>query len=809
MSGTNSPHGGLTRRNFLKTTGVAAGALGLVGASEMLSADGWLSPAQAIAEPEEKTAVLCHQFHCLGGCGLKCTVRDGRLAKIEPQEFEDGTHGRCCLRGINEVQHVYAADRIQTPLKRVGERGEGKFEQISWDEAIKTIADAIKESQKKYGEESFFYRKSTEASSAHNYEFLPFLLHADVGGKWGLDRGQANGIDPAGLTGSGSAKNSIWEWSKASTIVHLGSNLLESAIVWTQAFFDAKDAGATMITIDPRFSPTASKSQQWLPVKPGTDAALILGAVKYVLDQKWYDEEHMLANTSFPFLVDAQTGEILGKMEDTIDKKTKKTVQIKIPMVWDSSTGTARYFNEEGVQPVLEGTYTVEGKKAVTEFSLLLEQMTEYTLDWTVEKTGVDADAIVKFVDQYANGGPAIISFGFGGPDKYANADILGHAVAILVALTANSGNPGTGVGFYGVGGASHSAEALTYWELPEEFTLADTTLAMYDMPFKENNVHCALTFGDAFTLEAANANATLDWVKSLDFFAICDIYNSSAVAYADIVLPACSKFESAEDVTDVRTGFNFPYVYLGQKCIDPLFESKSDLEVERLIAAEFGLDKHLPKSNEELARYMFSAPEGNMEGMTFDAMKKNGAMRLLDSDSIITSDIAFKDQTYPTNSKKIELYYENLLGEGLAFPQYETPDEAYDENPKKADYPLVFMQGKSRFRIHAYYSASSWFQEYFGPVMNMNIVDAQARGIVDGDDVRVSNDRGDFVCRVLVNDAIQPGTLFMAETTYNHYYKEGFLQNVTNSFKQERCYDLKFGPQIPYNDTLVEVKKA
>ena len=144
MSETSSPHRGLTRRGFLKASGVAAGALGLAGAASMTTSDGWLAPAKAYAEPEERVAHLCHQFHCLGGCCLKCTVRDGRIAKIEPNDALEKDDQRICLRGINEVQHVYAADRIQTPLKRVGERGEGKFDQISWDEAIKTIADAIK-----------------------------------------------------------------------------------------------------------------------------------------------------------------------------------------------------------------------------------------------------------------------------------------------------------------------------------------------------------------------------------------------------------------------------------------------------------------------------------------------------------------------------------------------------------------------------------------------------------------------------------------------------------------------------------------
>lgn len=806
MSDTKSLSHGLTRRGFLKATGAAAGTLGLAGA--MTATSDWLAPTTAIAEPEERKALICHQFHCLSSCGLECTVRDGRMVLIEPQTFEDGTKGQICLRGISEIQHTYSVDRIQTPLKRVGERGEGKFVQISWDEAIKTVADAIKESKEKYGEDSFFFRKSTEASSSHNYEYLPKLLHADTGGSWGLDRGQANGSDPSGLTGNGLAKNSTKDWQKASTIVFLGYNPFESSITWSDNFTKAKANGAKMILVDIRFSPTAQKCDAWLPVIPGTDLALILGAINAVISNEWYDAEHIRNYTSLPYLVNVETGEILGKPDSKTDS-TGKTVEFKMPMIWDEASGSPKYINEDGIEPAIDGSWNIDGVEYTTQWELLKKQMKQYTPAWAAGVTSLDEQQIVDLADVFANNGPSILAFGFGGPDKYANADLLGHANAIFAAITGNTGKKGSGVGWYGGGGGIPSAQGMTAWKMPDEFKTVKNKVAMYDMPYKENNIHCALTFGDCFTLESGSANNMLDWVKTLDFFAICDIYHSSAVAYADIVLPALSKFESAEEVSDVRTGRIASSVYLNQKVIDPLFEAKGDREIERLIAAEFGLEEYIPESNVQLAKHMLQNPTKNMEGMTYEALREKGSMRFKGYENYLTGETAFPNQTYPTNTGRIELYYENLLDLGLAFPEYETPEEAYRENPKASEYPLMFVQGKSRYRIHAYYSASTWFQEYFGPVVNINPQDAEARGIATGDDVRIWNDRGEFVCTALINNSIMPGTLFMAETTYSQYYKEGFLQNVTNAYRQERCYDMKFGPQIPFNDTLVEMKKA
>lgn len=809
MSETSSPHRGLTRRGFLKASGVAAGALGLAGAASMTTSDGWLAPAKAYAEPEERVAHLCHQFHCLTGCNLKCTIRDERVALIEPSDLVDETHRTICLRGINEVAHIYSQDRLQTPLRRVGERGEGKFEQISWDEAIKAIADAFKESQQKYGENSVFVRKSTEASIG--FDFIGALLRADQGGEWGLDRGQPNGQTPAFGAFSYCPSRSIWEFSDASTIIEVGHNPLESGIVWSRALMDAKEAGVYIAVLDPRFSGTASKADLWLPVRPGTDAAVIQGMIRAIVDEQWYDEEFVKANTSLPFLIDKKTGKNYRSDDELCPNPTVVTAEdTGKPYVWDEVTNAPALYDAEGVKPALEGSWTVDGKELVTEFSLMKKWISEYSLEWASETSGIEQDVIVDLADRYANNGPAIIDYGLGGPDKYTNADVLGHSMSILTALTGNYGRKGSGFGFYGGVGADDPAATLNYWTLPEEYAYNDSGMAMYDMVYNKNNIHVALTFGDAFTLEAASANDTLEWVKSLEFFAIIDIYHSSAVDYADIVLPACTKFECEEDVKQLRASYG--HVMLANGMVDPLFESKSDLQIERLLAAEWGLDHLIPETYEELARFSVEGVDKldpNMKGITYDALLKNGGCMPVAGAGPDYRPDGHADQVYTTPSTKIELYYEYLLDQGHQFPVYEDANEAFEKNPLKDTYPLYFMQGKSRYRIHAYYTASPWFQEDFGPCVNIFPSDAEARGIENGDSVKVFNDRGSFVCTARVNPALQPGVLFMAETTYTRYYQEGFLQNVTNSARNERCYEMFHGPQIPYNDTLVQIEKA
>ena len=797
----------LKRRTFLKGAVASAAAIG-VGASAY-STSKWIQPESAKADTEEKVAYFCHQFHCLSGCNLKCTVRDGRIAKIEPNDACDPEDQRICLRGLTEVQHVYAKDRLQTPMKRVGERGEGKFVQISWDEAIKTICDNIKKTQEKYGEQAVFIRKSVEALVSQGVEWIGQLLRAESGGNWGIDRGSTNGLTPGLGYGKHCYTRSMKEWPQASTILMLGHNLCESGMTYAQYMFDAQEAGTHIIAVDPRYSVTCSKADEWFPIKPGTDPAFVLGLLAEIVKNKWYDTEFMKANTSFPFLVERESGKIFVDKSLPLEDKhlvTKETIYT--PYVYDQDTNSKAHYNQEELNVELEGSWTIDGVEVATQFTLLKEWIDEhgYSADWAAEETGIKSQDIFNIAKRYACNGPAIIDFGLGGPDKFANADVFGHAMGIITALTGNYGKPGTGLGFFG------GIEPMPYadikpWELSEEFHFGDTGVAMYEFPDMGDNcpVHCALTFGDAFTLEAANANKFLDWVKTLDFFAIVDIYHSSVVDYADIVLPACTKFECAEDVYNFRQSMG--YISLATKAIDPLFDSKNDLDIERLLAAEFGLDKYMPKSYREYAEHLLSNPSGNIKGLTVEKLLENqGIYKIPGKDELPDGQ---GDQVYDTPTKKFEVYYENLLHQRHEFPLYEKAIESYEDNPLKEKYPIAFMQGKSRFRIHAYYSASTWFQEFIGPCVNISPSDAESRGINHGDDVRVFNDRGSFIAQAIINNGIMDGTAFMFETTYNRYYKDGFLQNVTNDARNQRCYDMQHGPQILYNDTLVQIEKA
>ena len=194
MSETTHPTGGLTRRGFLKTTGAAAAGLACAGAVGVAIGGGALAPARATADGGEKTVYTLHQFMCQGNCSIKCTVRDGHLAKIEPSDAVDPKYRRCCMKGLSEIEHVYSPLRLQTPLKRVGERGEGKFEKISWDEALEIVGTELKRAWDAYGKESVYISASNDGRGAghrsryrqrcgsrHRWRWLRVVLQRDAG----------------------------------------------------------------------------------------------------------------------------------------------------------------------------------------------------------------------------------------------------------------------------------------------------------------------------------------------------------------------------------------------------------------------------------------------------------------------------------------------------------------------------------------------------------------------------------------------------------------------------------------------------
>lgn len=834
MTDSSQPLNRISRRSFLKASGAAAGILGIAGASSVLSLA--VEQGNANAQPSEYIARTYHQVHCGGMCSLACTVRDGRLVKVQPNGVGNPDFQTICLKGISEVSHIYGTGRVQAPMKRTGARGAGEFERISWDQALDEIAAAIKEAQAAHGNDAVLVMTTDEA----DFGFLAPMLGAQTGGMSGIDVGIGNGLDPATGMGAGYAMSApeARDWQRSKLVLTVGSNYCESSLPNVFTFLDAKEAGAHMVTVDPHYSTTASKSHEWIPIEPGTDAALFLGMTSYILANGLADEEFMKLHTSLPFLVDQASGQLarhhgttaiataanfatdsvaaageLGEISvggspnegasDGATPAVPETGEENPFYVIDAATGVPMPYNSCD-NPQLEGTITIGNSSYATAYSLLLDTQAPFTTQWAAEITGIPQERIEALAKEYAEG-PSALALGWGGNDKMTNADIAGHAAAILTAVTGNIGKPGAGVGVY-VGPSYNGYSApLGSWALPEDWAVASSTLSLYDMPFKQNNVHGAIFCGDFVAQHVAAMDNLTQWVDTLDFVVSIDPYFTEGAKWADYVLPATSRFEYDEPFGNVKSGYS--QIVIQEKVIDPLFEAKTDLWITREIAKRLGLEAGLPATAVERCNAILaSSTEEWVSSLTVEQISENGAVwPVPDRDTIRE---VVPDLVFPTTSGRMDVYYDNLVEYGQELPQWEACTEIADE-ALRAQFPLQLSNVRTRFRIHNQFYDADWLQLLYEPLIMINPEDASARNLSTGDVVKVYNNRGSFQVKVAANNAIRPGSARIYEAATALHNVEGNLQSTTNDTLIQRGSALMCGPVIPFSDTLVEIEKA
>ena len=809
MGEAHTPKSALSRRSFLKTAG-AAGALAAAGA--MTGCDGWLKQADGSIEAEEKTVYVAHRFHCRCFCSLKVTVRDGRVCLIEPNDaYEDKGYRHICSKGLSEVQHIYSKERIQTPLKRVGERGEGKFESITWDEAYDMLMDMLKDTWGKYGRAAVCTNQSTEVTRLT--PFLARLLQSTAQGNSGIDHGIGNGRDvafgkAAGTTdapggyeiagGWGGLTNEFRDFVNTKYFLFVGVNTIASVQARANMLLDAHDAGAKFVCVDPHYSQLAAKSDEWVPIEPGTDAAFYMGMGEAIIRNKWYDESFMKARTGFAFLINAQTGERLIDVAADGDQ-----TGVTREMVWDNAAQRA-VVHTSAQDPALFGQYEIDGVTYKTVIQLWADYLSE---EMPVEKaaklTHIPAEKIEEIAHAYATSGASALLYGLDGIDKFATSDIAGHAIAALVGLTGNIGKPGGNVGaagnFFGHSGT------LASWPMPNEWVSKASTHKFFDLGKKVDPFRMAIISGDTLLNKRANFEETMEWIKGLDHFVFIDLFYTSAVDYADLVLPACSPFESEEKIMHAEPYGG--YVQLRQKAIDPLFQSKTDYQMQVDIAERLGLRDYLPASREEWVRYCLdNTKDPTIKGITLDSLIAHHGVQAQSCQSTIRR--AYVDR-FGTPSKKLDIYYDAMLPYGQSLPKWEENLEVNEDSELRKKYPLAFNTIKSKYRIHNSFWDAEWLNDFEGAEVYLNGIDLETRNLKSGDTVRVFNDRGEFVTKVLHDESCRPGNIRMHTVAVSRSVISGCFQNITNSDMVERQASFPLGCVINYNDVLVEVKKA
>ena len=413
----------------------------------------------------DRVAWSSHNVDCYpSGCPLHAYVKDGRIAREEQAgslpQIEPGIpdmNPMGCQKGACWPQLLDAPDRVTRPLRRVGERGEGKFEPVSWDVALTEIADAMLDAIEEQGPESILVPMTPEMGAA------PARIFANALGAVITDgSAEFHDFSPGfHLTwGVFNPVASMDDWFLAELTLIWHANPVYTYITMYHYLAESRYNGGEIVTIAPDFSPSAVHADYHQPIRIGTDAALALAMCKVILDAGLYQKQFVQEQTDLPLLVRTDTGRFLRGNEVAVGDRDDQFFW------WDARTDALTpaprgTLATTGIDPALEGAFRVllaDGSAVEVEpvFARLRRQLDDYTPEKAGAICEIHPDNIRALARKVATRKTKIF-VGCNSGKSY-HGDLMERAMALLLALTGNWGKKGTGVRSWAVIGLDGQA---------------------------------------------------------------------------------------------------------------------------------------------------------------------------------------------------------------------------------------------------------------------------------------------------------------------------------------------------------------
>ncbi|BAP54324.1 molybdopterin oxidoreductase [Thioploca ingrica] len=441
----------LSRRTFLKTTGLSTAGLSLLKFNPLLS-----KSAQAATQSESKEEInytICN--FCSSLCNVKVTSRIGhdgnkRVVKLDGNPNSTLNRGKMCARGQAGLRQTYDPDRFKNPLIRVegSKRGEWKFRDATWEEVWEHIAKKVKDANIQPWEwtmiggwtSCIFYMNWSVpfamANAIPNIVASP-MQHCVTTGHLGTDA----------VTGTFNVHDEILpDYDNAKYIVYVGNNSSIAGVSTCRAvrFAQGKKNGAKVVVLDPRLSETAAKADEWVPIRPGTDLDFCLAMLREMLANQLYDAEFLRVHTNMPFLV---------YKDDNNQWQLVKDKEERPMIVWDGTSDIhilPAYTNYNRMDingqifcPSLnapEGLVVPDnaaagaGKRAITVLQAQLEEIDFCTPEWAEKTTTIPAATILRITHEFGNSRPALIDPGWHGA-RFGNVMMTRRVQAMIQAL--------------------------------------------------------------------------------------------------------------------------------------------------------------------------------------------------------------------------------------------------------------------------------------------------------------------------------------------------------------------------------------
>lgn len=577
----------ITRRGFLKaSSSIAALTSAAVAESHPQS---WRGDTRV-----EQVATNCEM--CFWRCGVMAEVADGKVLKLVGNPHHPLTKGQLCARGNAGTQLLYDPDRLKYPQIRTGKRGEGKFRRVSWNEALDFFATRLKEIKQKYGPEavgffphgvgSGFFGTLMKAFGTPNSAEPAFAQcrgPRDVG--YQLTFGRAvNSPEPVDL-----------EESKCIVLIgsHIGENIFTSQVT---NFITGLQRGAKLIVVDPRFSTAASKATWWLPIKPGTDLALLLAWMNVLIGEGLYDKRYI-----------DQYAVGMKELRDHVQPFTPEwagpITELSAEQIRETAHAMAEARPAVAVHPGRHVTWYGDDTQRARAMAVLTALLGAYG-----RKGGMFLPTKVK------QGRIPLPSF----PEsERGRADGGGSAYPL----------------------ATEETQGLTQG-------LVEATRTGHPYSIK-----AWVVYGQNVLESIPQRQDTLKAIEQLEFMAVVDVLPVEQTNYADLVLPEATYLERYDPPAVVTTSKR-PFVAVRQPAIEPLYESKPGWWIAKQMASRLGLEDYFPWTdpNDHLARLVQPL------GTNMAEVKSLGAVSF-DGHPYIEDRTETDGPIFPTQSGKIELY--------------------------------------------------------------------------------------------------------------------------------------------------------
>lgn len=840
------------RRSFLKM-GLAAGAAAALD-MKLLRYAGEAVAAQS-AEGETVTRSTCSP-NCTGACGFNIHTTDGRMTTIiQSADYpEEGYNPRGCLRGLSMMNLVYGKDRIKYPLIRTGERGTGKFKKVTWEEALDYTAKKLKTIMDKYGPEAVGLTIQVPGTGyVHKGAFVRLASLAN----WTIHHGyDQNGDLPMfwPMTfGVQTEELESLEWPNARYTMVFGSNIIQTRLPDAHNLIKAKKNGK-LVVFDPDYCSTAAKADEWVPLKPDTDAAMGLGMAKVIIDRRLYDEKFLQDFTDFPILVRKDNGKRLPAKD--VKALADEIADWKIPpyrslFAIRTPKGLAILNPErlDATEAILEGEFEVEltdGSRVEvrTVFSELKEMLAEYSLEKVAAVTDVPARQIERIAVEAATNTPLHAIYGASNYQWY-NGDLKGRAISLLPVLTGSIGKSGGGISTYA--GQYRIRFNLKEWWFPPGGKLnwvpylyflqgkgkrypkkgIKAMVGGWGNPFDQHNM--------ANQLKDRSSSGDIEFVVTFDFSM------TTSCQWSDVVFPATSWYENYELTATIL----HPYLQLQQPAVKPMHESRTAFWVTRELAKRLnpeweklyypGLDE--TAASQKIIELLLETGGQETKGITLDMLKK-GPVRLHSTApndrqipfwEQVHNRVPFPPRSYPAplkatakflRSGRIEFYKDEDLflevGENLPVQKETFAETEYKVDPAvREKYKLRYVTKNSLYRVHSTHSQNVWLNELQGnkPKVFLNAADAAERNIKAGDLVEIYNNRGKTTAYAVIDPGCRKGTTIFEQGWWARYLKNESYNSLTMPWIKP-LHEIYFVPGIwtpttVWNECLVDVRRA